>query len=252
MDLGLATVAKLRIEAERSGGTGRFTSTIDGSLDSHLAKAPNVSESPDDTNALLCRALRSDQVALAALFARHRPRLKRMVKLRTDRRLAGQLDASDVLRKAYLDLAARLADYAAEPSIPFFLWLRLITGQRLREVHQEHLGGALDANLEVSLRQGPLPQVSTMYLASHLLGHYTSAVSQQAARAEIQLTLQETLNSMAEADREILALRHFEELNNEETAQVLNISLAAASGRYVRALGRLSQALSRFPGMFDC
>ena len=156
-----------------------------------------------------------------------------------------------MLRLAYLDLAARLAEYAAEPNIPFFLWLRLVTGQRLTEVHRKRLGDTREADLEVSLRHGPLPQASTVFLASHLLGNYNLAESQKTVRAEIQLKLQETLNLMAEADREILALRHFEELTNEETAQVLNISLAAASGRYVRALSRLKDALSRIPGMLD-
>jgi RNA polymerase sigma-70 factor (ECF subfamily) len=174
-----------------------------------------------------------------------------MVKLRMDRRLADSLDASDVLGEAYLDLAARLAEYATEPTIPFFLWLRLVTGHRLTQVHHRHLKAGPDTDLKVSLRHGPLPEASTVYLASHLLGQHTSATSHQRVRAEIQLKLQETLNEMAEADREILALRHFEELTNEETAQVLNISLAAASGRYVRALSRLKEALSRIPGMFD-
>lgn len=208
-----------------------------------------MSTSPDDTNVLVQRALQSDQSALAALFARHRKRLKRMVTLRMDNRLVGKVDASDVLRATYLDLAARLAEYAADPNLPFFVWLRLLTGQRLTEVQREHLG-TIDDDLQVSLRRGPLQQVSTVFLASRLLGRFKSSAG-FADRADIQLKLQEALNGMPEADREILALRHFEELTNEETARVLNVSGATASTRYLGALWRLKESLAQIPGMFD-
>lgn len=199
-------------------------------------------------DALVQRAAAGDGEALAQLFEQFRPRLKRMISLRMDRRLQGRLDASDVLQEAYLDLAQRLPDYAKDPKFPLFLWMRLVAGQRLAEVHRRHLGAAMrNADLEVSLYRAALPQASTVFLASQLLGRFTS-VSQQAMRAEIQIKLQETLNSMDPADREVLALRHFEELNNAEAAQVLEISEAAASKRYIRALKRLKEVLRQIPG----
>src|SRR5215831_7773168 len=113
---------------------------------------------PDESDELLLRAAAGDTVALAALFARHRERLRRMVRLRLDRRLQGRIDPSDVLQEAYLDLAKRAPDYFAKPDIPFFLWLRLLTGQRLLEIHRRHLGTQLrDAGQEVSLHRGALP-----------------------------------------------------------------------------------------------
>lgn len=205
----------------------------------------------EDTERLQQRALNADEAALAELFAQHRVRLKRMVKLRIDHRLQGRVDASDILQEAYLDLARQLPDYAKKPDVPFFLWLRLVTGQRLAQVHRKHLGTAMrDADREVSLYHGPLPQASTAFLASQLLGRFTS-VSQWAIRAEIQMKLQETLNSMDTTDREVLALRHFEELSNVEAAQVLGISHAAASKRYVRAWRRLKDALVQIPGLLE-
>ena len=107
--------------------------------------------------------------------------------------------------------------------MPFFLWLRLVAGQRLMRIHREHLGAAMrDAGREVSLYKGALPQASSVSLAAQLLGHYTPA-SQAVSRAEVQLQIQAALNGMEPIDREIIALRHFEELTNAEAAEVLGL-----------------------------
>ena len=197
------------------------------------------------------RIERGDESALLELFARHRDRLKRMVKLRLDRRLQGRFDPSDVLQEAYLDVARRAQEYLANPAMPVFLWLRWITGQRLVTLHRKHFGTkARDVGLEVSLRHGALPQASSVSLAAMLLGRLTSP-TRAAQRAELQLRLQEVLNDLDPIDREILTLRHFEELNNNETAQILGISKTAASNRYVRALKRLKDALAGIPGLLD-
>jgi RNA polymerase sigma-70 factor (ECF subfamily) len=207
---------------------------------------------PDETNdhEQLKRLAAGDEQALVELFGRYRDRLRRMVKLRLDRRLQGRIDASDVLQEAYLDVSKRAAEYAANPTMPFFLWLRFLTGQRLLIVHRQHLGTKMrDAGQEVSLYRGALPQATSVSLAAQLLGRLTSP-SLAAVRAELQLKLQEALNSMDPLDREVLTLRHFEELSNNETAQVLGIQKSAASNRYVRALKRLKEVLSSMPGFF--
>ena len=107
-----------------------------------------------------------------------------------------------------------------------------------------------DAGQEVSLHRGALPQVTSLSLAEHLLGKLTPA-SQMAMRVELKLRVQEALNSMDPHDREVLILRHFEELSNAETAQVLGIQKAAASNRYMRALRRLKDLLEALPGGFE-
>jgi RNA polymerase sigma-70 factor (ECF subfamily) len=204
----------------------------------------------NDPNRLLRRALAGDESALAALFDRHRERLRRMIRLRLDRRLSGRVDASDVLQEAYLDVRKRFAEYARDPAaLPFPLWLRLIAGQRLTDVHRYHLGAQMrDAGQEVALHRGPFPQADSVSLAAQLLGKMTSA-SQAAIRVEHKLIVQEALNSMDPLDREVLALRHFEHLSNDETAQVLGLSKSAASNRYIRALKRLKEILSSIPGL---
>src|SRR5262249_59468114 len=100
-----------------------------------------------------------------------RARLRQMVRLRLDRRLQGRVDPSDVLQDAYLDLAARLPDYARDRPMPTYLWLRLVTGQRLAQVHRQHLGAALrDAGREASLYRGAVPQPPSASLAAPFLG----------------------------------------------------------------------------------
>jgi RNA polymerase sigma-70 factor (ECF subfamily) len=210
-----------------------------------------MTDEPSELDALLARVREGDQGALAALFARYRDRLRRMVRLRLDRRLQGRLDPSDVLQEAFLDVAHRAPEYAARPDMPVFLWLRFLTAQRLLALHRQHLGAQMrDAGQEVSLYRGALPMASSVSLAAQLLGRFTS-VTQAAARAELQVKLQAVLNGMEPLDREVLALRHFEELTNAETAEVLGIRKSAASNRYVRALKRLKEILSSMPGFFD-
>jgi RNA polymerase sigma-70 factor (ECF subfamily) len=204
-----------------------------------------------ETAELLQRAGCGDTEALARLWTQHHDRLRRMVQLRLDRRLYGRLDASDVLQEAYVEVARALADYLRNPAVPFFLWLRFITGRKLQALHRRHLGTkARNAGREVSLYRGALPQASSASLASLLLGHCTTP-SQAAMRAELQLRVQEALNSMEAIDREVLALRHFEQLSNAEAAEVLGISEQAASNRYVRALQRLKKILTDIPGLHD-
>ncbi len=209
----------------------------------------SVTSDESEYGPLIQRALAGEEAALAELFDVHRGRLERMVNLRMDHRLQARVDASDVLQEAYLDLAQRLPEYIKrKEKYPFFLWLRRITEWRLAQVHRKHLDAAMrNVDLEVSLNRQFTPQASTVFLAAQLIDTCTSA-SQQAVRDEMQVKLLEVLNAMEPNDREILALRHFEELSNEETAQVLEITKSTASKRYVRAGQRLKGALEQIPG----
>jgi RNA polymerase sigma-70 factor (ECF subfamily) len=210
-----------------------------------------MASDPANTDDLLRRAGGGDAAALVELFAHCRERLRRMVRLRLDRRLQGRVDPSDVLQEAFLDVARRAGEYCAKPAMPPYLWLRFLTGQRLLAIHRQHLGAQMrDAGQEVSLYRGALPQATSASLAAQLLGKLTSP-TQAALRAEMQIRLQEVLNTMEPLDREILTLRHFEELSNNETAAVLGIQKAAASNRYVRALKRLKDVLTSMPGFFE-
>jgi RNA polymerase sigma-70 factor (ECF subfamily) len=203
---------------------------------------------PRTNEQLLDAARGGDEGALAVLFERHRDRLERMVRLRMDSRLQGRVDPADVLQDAYLAVRSKFPQNGADLQLPFYLWLRLEVGQKLVDVHRFHLGAKMrDAGQEVSLHHGALPQVTSLSLAEHLLGKLTSA-SRAAMRVELKLRVQEALNSMDPHDREVLILRHFEELTNAEAAQVLGIKPSAAVNRYVRALKRLKDVFQGMPG----
>jgi RNA polymerase sigma-70 factor (ECF subfamily) len=216
---------------------------------SYLLMGTTMTNDPGSSDELLRRAGAGYPDALAELFARHRDQLRRMVRLRIDRRLQGRVDPSDVLQEAQVDILRRAAEYAADPRLPPFLWLRLITGQRLSALHRRHLGAQKrNAGQEIALHRGPMPQATSLSLAEMLLGRLTSP-TQAAQRAEVRLMLQEALNGMDPLDREVLTLRHFEELTNAEVAQALGLTKTAASNRYIRALERLREILAGVPGL---
>jgi len=192
-----------------------------------------------------------DKQALAALFSLHRENLRKMVQFRIDNRLRHRVDPEDVLQEAFLAAEQRINSYRDESERSAFVWLRLIVAQTLVDVHRRHLGTKMrDANQEVSLRHNGSPMASTATLSGHLLGHLTSP-SQAAMRAEVAALLEGVLDKMDDLDKEVLVLRHFEELTNNEVAEILGIQKSAASNRYVRALQRLKGILSGVPGFLD-
>jgi RNA polymerase sigma-70 factor (ECF subfamily) len=173
------------------------------------------------------------------------------VDLRLDARLQARIDTSDVIQEACVDAVTRLDEYTQKPAYPLFLWLRLIVGERLLKLHRHHLGTQMrDAGLEVSIYRGALPAASSAALAAQLLGKHTSP-TQAAVRDERMMRLQEALNTLEPIDREILALRHFEDMTIAETALSLEIAESAAAKRYIRALRRLKTTLTSMPGGLD-
>jgi len=203
-----------------------------------------VASGTEEDALLLAAARDGDEQALACLFQRYRPRLYRMIELRLDARLRARCDASDVLQESYVELARRLPAYYPENDLPFFLWLRMITGERLAKLHRRHLGTAKrDVNREIPMHCRTTPEASSVFLASHLAGQFTS-VDRNLLREEMQQRLNVALDAMEENDREVLALRHFEELSTEETAMVLGITRSGVLKRYTKALKRLHQVMA--------
>jgi RNA polymerase sigma-70 factor (ECF subfamily) len=204
---------------------------------------------PDETEVRewLTRAAGGDAESWRLLLECHHDRLRRMVAVRLDPRLQGRVDPSDVLQEAYLEAATRLADYLRRPELPFHLWLRLVAGDRLAKLHRYHLGTQMrSVAREVPLELQPAPDASSAVLAAAFAGG--DRPSEAAARAERQRRLQQILEGMDPIDREVLALRYFEELSLTEAALVMGVSEKAAHKRHVRALSRLRQALAAEPG----
>jgi RNA polymerase sigma-70 factor (ECF subfamily) len=164
-----------------------------------------------------------------------------MLHLRLDRRLAGRFSPEDVLQEAFLEVSQRIDEYNQNPAAPFYVWLRFLTLQRLAQIQRGHLGAAMrDAGREQALPAGPAASADSM--AGQLIGHLTSP-SQAAIRGEMHERLRDALQAMDPTDREVLALRHFEEMTNAEVAEVLGLTKDAASKRYVRALVRLRETM---------
>ncbi len=202
----------------------------------------------EEVRPLLDRLQAGDQLALGELFSKYSDRLGRMIQFRLDGRLKGRIATSDVLQEAYIDALKRLPHYQADPEMPFLIWLRWVTMQRLVEVHRQHLGAQMrDAGREVALGAGG-PLAASSAMIAEFIGDLTSP-SQAAQRSETLAQLGRALDGLDPTDREVLALRHFEELSNQETAAVLGIQPAAASKRYVRALERLKGGAGAIAGL---
>jgi RNA polymerase sigma-70 factor (ECF subfamily) len=177
-----------------------------------------------------------------------------MVSFRLDPRLRGRIDAADVVQEAYVEAADHREAYfrLPPPPVPLFLWLRGIVANKLLETHRHHLGTRMrDAGREVALNRnaavGSAPDATSVALLAGFTGH-AAGPGTAAAGAEAADRLREAIATLAEIDREVLALRHFEQLSNAEVAATLGIGERAAKERYVRALQRLRDALADMPG----
>ena len=201
----------------------------------------------DDTEQnLLCRlASAGDATALAAMFEHYRRRLQQSLRLRMDTRLKGRIDPADVLQDAFIDACKRLPEYVAAPNVSMFLWVRSLTMQRLVDLHRKHLGARMrSAGVEVSMHSGNFQHASSVTLTRLLIDAGTTPGTRMVA-LETKRRVREAVTSLDPIDREVLVMRHFEMLNNGEVAEVLGLSKAAASNRYVRALTRLERVLHR-------
>ena len=184
--------------------------------------------------------------ALATIFASYRERLRRIIQFRIDCRITARVSDSDILQDTYIAAAKRLPHFSQQTEMSAFLWLRLLVKQQLVDIHRQHLKAEKrDARKEMGLEPSQVSAQTSMALAVQLAGSITAA-SEVVARAETIALLESSLNEMDETDREVIALRHFEELTNIETACVLKLQPSAASKRYLRAMSRLSKLMSEF------
>ena len=196
---------------------------------------------------LIGRLTSREEHAFVELFSLHRARLKRLLEFRMDRRLRGREDASDILQEVYIDAHQRMRHYLKRPKLSFYVWLRQLTTQRLIDVHRRHLKAERrDVKQEVVINRTALTATSASMAVQ--LASYLASPSQIAMHAELVTQIEKALGEMDEIDREVIALRHFEELTNAEAAQILGLSPTAAYNRYARALRRLRDVLDQLPG----
>jgi RNA polymerase sigma-70 factor (ECF subfamily) len=207
-----------------------------------------MADEPPTTEPLLALAAGGDAAAWGALLSDHQERLARMVAFRMDSRLRGRLDPADIIQEAFIAATARRAEFFAQTSQSLFLWLRWMIGNKLMELHRHHLDAQMrDARREVAYGHCSIanenPDATRTALVAQLTGGATGPAT-AAERAELHARLHEALGSMDAIDREVLALRHYEQLTSAETAQVLGIQERAAAKRYTRALERLRELMA--------
>jgi RNA polymerase sigma-70 factor (ECF subfamily) len=210
---------------------------------------PDASETED----LLHRVARADPSAADELWERYRPALRQMIGMRLDHTLSRRVDASDVVQDVLIKASQRLADYLRNPVIPFHLWLRQIARDHVIDAHRRHRASALrsvdrERELYASGGGGSFHDRSSLDLASQLRdsGLTPAAV---ALRHELQDRFQSVLLRLDDTDREIIMLRHFEQLSNADAAHALGITEAATGMRHLRALRRLRHLLSECPSV---
>jgi RNA polymerase sigma-70 factor (ECF subfamily) len=202
-----------------------------------------MTSAPPDTDQLLDRASQGDDRARQELLVRHRARLRRMVGVRLDRRVAARVDSSDVVQDTLAEAARKLGDYLRERPIPFYPWLRRLAWERLVKLHRRHIGTRMRS---VTREEGGglgLPDESALELAGRVAGSGTTA-SKQLVRAEEQARVQAALAQLTEREREVLVMRYLEQLSTGEIAAALGIREGAVRSRHLRALEHLRRLLA--------
>jgi RNA polymerase sigma-70 factor (ECF subfamily) len=201
----------------------------------------------EETRQLLEQARNSRPEAVELLLDRHRAALRRMVQLRLDRALQGRVDASDVIQDVLLEASRRLAEYLRDAKLPFHLWLRQLAKDRIVDMHRRHRSAqrrSVDRERRLSGRVHP--EHSSLDLAAALRDpELTPAAA--SIRRELEHRFLQALDELSDDERDVILMRHFEQLGNSEVAEALGITQAAAGMRHLRALRRLRELLTDLP-----
>ncbi len=196
-----------------------------------------------ETEELLARARQGEPAAVDRLLEAHRAGLRRLIGLRLDPALARRVDASDIVQDVMLEVSQRLADYLRRPDMPFQLWLRHIAKDHMIDAYRRHrLAQGRSIDREQPTAAPGLADPSSLDLAAQFIDKEITPAS-AAVRAELQNRLHEAVAGLDDDDREIILMRHFEQMSNQDVAATLHLSEAAASMRHLRAVRRLRAAL---------
>jgi RNA polymerase sigma-70 factor (ECF subfamily) len=191
-----------------------------------------------DTDLLLRRAEQGDPAARDDLLCRHRHRLRTLVELRLDRRLATRIDPSDVVQESLAEAARKLPTYLRLRPLPFYPWLRQLALERVARLYREHVRVGKRSVLREEGPLGAVPDESAVELIDRVR-RSGSSVDSRLRREELRAGLGAALARLSEPDREVLILRHVEQLDTRDTAAILGVSESAAKMRHLRALDRL-------------
>ena len=197
----------------------------------------------DDTDGLLDRVRAGNAGAVDELLARHREPVRRMIDLRLDPAIVQRVDASDIVQEVMLEASRRLADYLKDPKMPFAIWLRHLAKDHLIDAHRRHhQAQKRGVNREQPMHRPAWADQSSMELAGQFVDPERTPAS-EAMQRELQGRLQAAMTQLEPLDHEVILMRHFEHLTNQEVAASLELTEPAASMRYLRAVRRLRDLL---------
>jgi RNA polymerase sigma-70 factor (ECF subfamily) len=195
-----------------------------------------------ETQELLDQVRQGEPEAVDRLLSRHREPMRRMIDMRLDPAIAPRVDASDIVQDVLLEASRRLAEYLRDPAMPFHLWLRHIAKDHIIDAHRRHRQAQRrSVDREQSLKSALADQSSVELISQFVDRELTPATA--ALRQEMQRRFQDALATLDDDDREVILMRHFEQLSNQDVAAALQLSEAAASMRYLRAIRRLRAVL---------
>jgi RNA polymerase sigma-70 factor (ECF subfamily) len=195
------------------------------------------------TQELLTKAKQGEPEAVDQLLARHREPVRRMIDMRLDKAIARRVDASDIAQEVLLEASRRLRDFLNKPDLPFHLWLRHIARDHIIDAHRRHRKAQRrTVDREQAMHAAQADRSSVELIAELIDRELTPATA--ALRKELQSRFQTVLAELEEDDREIILMRHFEQLSNQEVAAALKLTEPAASMRHLRALRKLRELLN--------
>jgi RNA polymerase sigma-70 factor (ECF subfamily) len=196
----------------------------------------------EQTQNLLKSAGEGDARAVNDLMDRHRVALKQLVQMRLDRAIAARVDASDVVQEILVEASQRLGEYIRNPGLPFHLWLRQLAKDQMVDSYRRHrVAQRRSVDRERSI-DAAFPDQSSLNLAAQLAANELTPAA-ATIRRELEQRFLTALAQLNEDDREVMVMRHCEQLSNAEVAAALNLSAPAAGMRYLRAVRRLREIL---------
>ncbi len=199
----------------------------------------------DKTQELLDQARQGDEGAINALIDRHRNALRHLVRMRLDRKIQRRVDVSDVVQDVLIEANRRLKTYLENPAMPFHLWIRHIARDRIIDAHRRHRGSAkrsVDREQPMVI-PGGFDQSSIILAAQLVDGEKTPAA--RIMEKELAQRVEQAIAELDDLDAEVIVMRHYEQLTNQEIAQALELTEPAASMRYIRAVRRLRELMQR-------
>ncbi len=194
-----------------------------------------------ETDALISKALAGDESARKNLLLRNEDRLRRVITIYLDSRLAARIDPSDILQDSMVKALKKLPEFLQDRSMAFYPWIRQIVRDQLIDTYRKHVL-AERRSVRLEQLQPRITDASAAQLVDRLVGTGTSPTA-AFSREERRMQVKNALKQLSEDEQELLLMRFFEQLRVTEIAEVLSVPLETAKSRIRRALEKMNRIL---------